>query len=137
MINSVTFYADVNYGVAGFVIQTWRPQLNGTYSLQQSMDIPQSAHRDNVAVFFNTSIPVLNGDTIGYQLKTVANMSQQVHLYLDATNMSSEVVVYQRMGQVALCEASLCDSGVLEEMKGFAPFISVEFGECIDKYRTT
>ena len=116
------------FGDSGFVFQTWRPRGDGSYSLQESMSIPQSSQRNGEELSFNSSIPVLSGDTIGYRLEAVSQGKEEMRFLL--VNTSADVVVYKRMTADVLCELSLCDLSTLNMMvTGLAPFISVDFGE--------
>ena len=98
-------------------------QQNDTYSLRQSVNV--SGRRDRDKILFNSSILVQTGDIIGYRLEPVAD---KIHFLLDMSNTSENVVIYRRDSPDVMYQFSLNDSNN-PPMAGFAPYISVQFGE--------
>ena len=92
------------------------------------MDISEKS--DNTEVFYNGSIPILTGDTIGYRLHILAE-GEDMRFILDNDN-TSDVLILSRMTAEVPCQVSLCDSNSFDRNStGMAPFISMEFGEYI------
>jgi hypothetical protein len=112
-------------GDDGFVFQIWRPRGDGTYGLRQSVDTSGSTQREGNFLTFNTSIPVLNGDTIGYRLQPVPT-GEQMHFLLESSNASRNVTILTRMTPDLACRISPCDD-LFTMRPGFSPFITVDF----------
>ena len=125
LVTGVTIKADT--GDDGFVFQVWRPQDDGTYTLIRSIDTSGSTERDGNELIFSTSISVLSGDTIGYRLEP-ATEGEDMHFLLDISNASREVEILTRETSEIPCHLSPCDD-LYTTRTGFAPFISVQFGE--------
>ena len=132
VITRITIRADVNRGDDGFVFQIWRPESDGTYNLSHSVDTSGSTLRIDSDLIFNTSIPVLNGDTIGYRLEPVSEGEEEMHFILDSSDASGGVEIYRRQTADTVCQLSPCD-GNYTMIVGMAPFISVDFGEFCDQ----
>lgn len=111
-------------GLGGFLFQTWRPQPNGTFSLVQTMEIPRSATRNGTLVTFTSSLPVMSGDVVGYQLRS--NVEDQIQFRFDS--LASSVRAYYRQAEETMCQISLCDTTGLTLLPG-TPLISVQFSE--------
>ena len=127
VVTGVSIRADSGRGDEGFVFQIWRPGDDGTFSLTRSLDSSGSTQRAGEKLMFNTSIPVRSGDVIGYWLKPVMQ-GEQLHFILDNSNASEGVEIYWRDTAEVPCQISPCDGSYTLRV-GFAPFISVEFGE--------
>lgn len=115
-------------GLKRFLFQTWRPQPNGTFSLQHSMEIPSSAIRNGTLVTFLSNLSVMSGDAVGYQLKSDVQYLSAIQFFFDST--ATTVRPYYRSTEKTMCHISLCDTADLIRLFG-APFISLEFGNCI------
>ena len=127
LVTGATIRADSSNGDDGFVFQIWRPQDDGTYTLIRSIDTSGSTERDGNELTFSTSISVLSGDTIGYRLEPVSQ-GEDMHFFLDMSNASREVEILTRETSEIPCQLSPCDD-LYTTLTGFAPFISVQFGE--------
>lgn len=127
LVTGGTIRAGDTGGDDGFVFQIWRPQDDGTYTLIQSIDTTGSTERDGNELTFTTSISVLTGDTVGYRLEP-ATEGEDMHFFLDMSNASREVEILTRETSEIPCHLSPCDD-LYTTRTGFAPFISVEFGE--------
>ena len=111
----------------GVAILIWRPQGDGTYSLQDNVELTERS--EDYEVFFNGSIPVLNGDTIGYRLQGLAEGEDMLFL-LDRSNTSRDVTIFSRSTADLPCQVSLCDPNSFDNNQtGIAPFISMNFGK--------
>ena len=130
LITSVTIGAASDSGDGGFVFQIWRPQGDGICNLQHSVNVSQST-RVGDQLSFNTSIPVLPGDLIGYRLEPVGG-GNEIAFLLDRSNASQNVVIHKRTSSDRVCRFSQCDSSGDQKLEyGFAPHISIQFGKCI------
>ena len=126
-ITSVSIQAASEAGDDGFVFQVWRLQQAGMYHLKHSVDTSGATQRDGEMLIFNgTSIPVLAGDTIGYRLIPVV---ERVHLILDNSDASQEIVYYSKELTIVPCNFSTCDPEQDIMSVDFAPLISVVFGK--------
>ena len=132
LITGVTIGADARSGDGGFVFQIWRPQGDGICNLQHSVNVSQSIQIQRVGdqLSFNTSIPVLPGDLIGYRLEPVGG-GNEITFLLDKSN-ASNIVIHRRTSSDRVCRFSQCDSSGDQKLEyGFAPHISIQFGKCI------
>ena len=125
VITSVDFRVSSDSGNDSFVFQVWRLRRDGLYHLMYSVDTSGATQRDgNVLTYSGASIPVQEGDTIGYRLEPVTE-SPQLQLILDHSR--DDAVLHFIRNSTVPCQFSVCDTG--QSTINAAPFISVEFGE--------
>ena len=125
-ITKVSVRASGN-ATGGVSILIWRPQGDGTYSLQDSVELTERSA--GFEVFFNGSIPVLNGDTIGYRLQGSAE-GEDMRFVLDNSNTSRDVTIISRKTADLPCQVSLCDPNSFNDTQtGLAPIISMDFSK--------
>lgn len=126
IISSVTIGADESQGDDGFIFQIWRPENDGTFSLNISINTTGITRRSGEKLSFNTSVPVQNRDTIGYRLELT---ERPIIFLLDTSNASRDVEIYRGSTDDAHCRIAPCDGNIFTLMRGLAPLINIELDE--------